>query len=27
VNQFYPGHRGAPDRLYHVLSSALIVSF
>lgn len=27
VNQFYPGHRSAPDRMYHVLSSALVVSF
>jgi hypothetical protein len=27
INQFSPGHRGAPDRLYHILSSALAVSF
>jgi hypothetical protein len=27
VHQFYPGHRGAPDRINHVLSSTLVVSF
>ena len=27
VNQYYPGHRGAPDRMNHVLSSTLVVVF
>lgn len=27
LNQFSPGHRGAPDRMNHILSSAVIVSF
>jgi hypothetical protein len=27
VSQWYPGHRGAPDRMNHVLSSALAFSF
>jgi len=27
INQFSPGHRGSPDRMYHILSSALAVSF
>jgi hypothetical protein len=27
INQFSPGHRGAPDRMYHILSSALTKSF
>jgi hypothetical protein len=27
LNQFSPGHRGAPDRVNHVLSSALVVGF
>lgn len=27
LNQFQPGYRGAPDRINHVLSSALAVSF
>jgi len=27
LNQFLPGHRGASDRLNHVLSGALVVSF
>jgi hypothetical protein len=27
VNQYYPGHRGAPDRMNHVLSGTLVVSF
>jgi hypothetical protein len=27
LNQFSPGHRGAPDRRNHILSSALIVTY
>jgi hypothetical protein len=27
LHQFSPGHRGSPDRRYHILSSALTVSF
>ena len=27
LNQFSPGHRGARDRMYHILSSTLTVSF
>jgi len=27
LNQFSPGHRGLPDRRYHILSSTLTVSF
>ncbi len=27
MNQFSPGHRGAPDRMNHILSSALSISF
>lgn len=27
LNYFSPGHRGAPDRRYHVLSGALTISF
>jgi len=27
LNQFSPGHRGLPDRMYHILSSTLTVSF
>jgi hypothetical protein len=27
INQFSPGHRSLPDRMYHILSSALAVSF
>ena len=27
LNQFSPGHRGAPDRMYHILSSGLTASF
>ena len=27
LNQFSPGHRGALDRMYHILSSTLTVSF
>ena len=27
LNSYTPGHRGAADRMYHVLSSTLVVSF
>jgi hypothetical protein len=27
INQFSPGHRGLPDRMYHILSSGLTASF
>ena len=27
LNQFSPGHRGLPDRMYHILSSGLTASF
>jgi hypothetical protein len=27
LNQFLPGHRGAPDRMNHILSSTVVVSF
>ena len=27
MNQFFPGHRGAPDRMNHILSGTLVVSF
>ena len=27
LNQFLPGHRGAADRMNHVLSTVLAISF